>query len=411
MAAGGLSLSGWHMGVALETVFEETTQVSDGRFHSFEVRCRASGLEEFIPSAKVDRSAPVTTDRRFHRGPPRKRIRALQSTPAEATEGCWRFVGHIQREACLRTQLASIEGSWRTTRSAWHAWAAFVDATAEGSSHFARVTEAQLGSFSSCFDAPSTLKKYIGYVKKAVLLLEGEFPQQHFVDGLLRGAAKFAPKPRKSYITAGAVAQMTEHLVKIGRVELAQFISVVYTFQLRVQSEALALQFDGRPPKGSTAMWHSAVEVEEKQVVIVLRIRKNSMDVSRVARRCICNDWPGKVICGVCSLKKIVRKRKDGVSGRVFPHVGNSDINILKEVGRNHNLGAVTWHGFRRGRTVDLLERGGANGVCLSLADLYQSGGWQYGSGALLSCIPEDAANKERVFRIAADASDTDDGM
>lgn len=379
--------------------------------HSFEERCRVSGLAELIPSAVVDQSWQTTVNNRFQRGPPRKRIRSLQLATVDATESHWRFIGHIKQEAHLRTQLASIEGSLKTTRSAWRAWAAFVDATSQGSPHFLCITDAQLGAFASCFDATSTLKKYIGHVRKAAVLLGCEFPDKHIVDGILRGAGKFAVKPRKSYLTAGAVAQSADHLVKIGRVDLAQFISVVYTFQLRAQSEALALQFDGRPALGSKDLWHSAVEVEEKQVTIVLRVRKNSFNICRIARRCICRDWPNKVVCGVCSLKSMVRKAKATGSHRVFPRVRREDIHILKSFGSSHGLGVVTWHGFRRGRTLDLLERGGANGVCLSLAEIYQSGGWKLGSGALLLYIPEDAGHRERVFKFTAEASDTDDGM
>ena len=81
---------------------------------------------------------------------------------------------------------------------------------------------------------------------------------------------------------------------------------------------------------------------------------------------------------------------------------------MLKELGKCHGLGPITWHGFRRGRTVDLLERGGANGVCVSLAEIYESGGWKYGSAALLSYVPDDAVHAERVFRMTAETSDTD---
>ena len=408
MAAGGVRINGWHMGVALECVFEETKALSGSSAFSFRDRCRASGLSELIPSAIVDRSAADSLDNRMSRGPPRKRIKAMRAQSGEGAAECWRFVGHIQRESSLRTQLASIEASWKTTRSAWHAWAAFQDTTTPGAAHFAKITEAQLGSFSSCFDTPSTLKKYFSHIRKAALLLGCEFPSQTVADSLLRGSSKFVPRPTKSYITARAVAQMTEQLVRAGKVELAQFVSVVYTYQLRVQSEAVALQFDGRKRAGSAA-WHSAVELDSGQVTILLRVRKNSLSQCRIARKCICGDWPNKVVCGVCSLKRILLKSKAGGACRVFPNVRTTDINILKEIGRQRDLGTVTWHGFRRGRTVDLLQRGGANGACVSLADLYESGGWKYGSHALLSYLPEDAVNRERVFKLAAEASDTED--
>ena len=202
---------------------------------------------------------------------------------------------------------------------------------------------------------------------------------------------------------------MTEYLVTRGHVDLARFISVVYTYQLRVQSEALGLQFDGRPPSDSKAVWHSAVEViSDKEVAVILRKRKNTEEVSRITRRWICLDWPDKAVCGVCSLRRLVRRATSLDGLRVFPSICSADIYVLKIFGATRNLGPITWHGFRRGRTVDLLQRGGSNGVSISLAELFQSGGWKLGSGALLSYIPEQDVHKERVFKISANASDTE---
>lgn len=111
MAACGVTLNGWHMGVALECVFDESKLVTGSQMHCFEDRCRSSGLAELGPSAIVDRSKQHTVDKRFQRGPPRKRIKLLHLSCSDTSEGCWRCVGHIQQEANMRTQLASIEGS------------------------------------------------------------------------------------------------------------------------------------------------------------------------------------------------------------------------------------------------------------------------------------------------------------
>ena len=103
---------------------------------------------------------------------------------------------------------------------------------------------------------------------------------------------------------------------------------------------------------------------------------------------------------------RTARGTSDG--SRLFPRVRGRDIDVLKRFAMTKGLGMISWHGLRRGRTVDLLERGGTNGVNISLAELFQSGGWTYGSRAILSYIPEQAAHKERVFRLSADASDTE---
>lgn len=53
----------------------------------------------------------------------------------------------------------------------------------------------------------------------------------------------------------------------------------------------------------------------------------------------------------------------------------------------------------------------GTNGAHLSLAELYRSGGWKLGSGAMFSYIPEQELNRERVFKMFSDAADTENEL
>ena len=84
---------------------------------------------------------------------------------------------------------------------------------------------------------------------------------------------------------------------------------------------------------------------------------------------------------------------------------------LHKSIGKSFGSGSITWHGFRPGRTADLLERGGANGVCMSLSEIFDSGGWKYGSRALLSYVPSHDVHKERIFRLTVEASDMESEM
>ena len=84
-------------------------------------------------------------------------------------------------------------------------------------------------------------------------------------------------------------------------------------------------------------------------------------------------------------------------------------ISIIKGVARDNDLGPATWHGFRRGRTLDVIQGLDVKeNPAASMAEIYESGGWKPGSSAIFHYIPEKEANRQRCAEQVMDASDTD---
>ena len=92
---------------------------------------------------------------------------------------------------------------------------------------------------------------------------------------------------------------------------------------------------------------------------------------------------------------------------RVFWSVSARDIVCVQEFARFLSLNRPTWHGFRRGRTTDIVLNP-QWGQAVSLQMLFESGGWVSGSRALLSYLSAQALNKERVAKALSDGSDSE---
>ena len=92
---------------------------------------------------------------------------------------------------------------------------------------------------------------------------------------------------------------------------------------------------------------------------------------------------------------------------KVFWQISNSDIKHVQEAAAALGLPYPTWHGFRRGRTCDLVSAH-KEGQNISLEDIFESGGWFSGSRAILHYLRREIVDRERVVGILADLSDSD---
>ena len=214
---------------------------------------------------------------------------------------------------------------------------------------------AVVAGFVGLLDNAASAMKYITAIKKANAVLN--FPELSSGDmNLIKaGMRKFSVQNEKSFLHGPKVDIFVRETYKLGRRDLARFVPVAYTFQLRVQSEGvmLAVADPSELEKGSQGSWHSNVVCNnDGSVTIRLRRRKNKALPSSITRFCICHVWAPRLVCGVCVLRKIV---PDHRPGRLFPEIKNTDINVLKTIASSKDLGRVTWHGFRRGRTEDVV--------------------------------------------------------
>ena len=101
------------------------------------------------------------------------------------------------------------------------------------------------------------------------------------------------------------------------------------------------------------------------------------------------------------------KARKKG-SERVFDRIKKEDVQILKQAATASGIEArVTWHGFRRGRTTDLVTCRGW-GEHVSIMDIFESGGWAVGSRAVFKYLSEEAQDNEKMVSNMSAASDTE---
>ena len=177
----------------------------------------------------------------------------------------------------------------------------------------------------------------------------------------------------------------------------------------RPQAEAFGIQVGVRGTGVGEQAWHSDLFLTEEHVTIKLHRRKNEAQQSNVVRYCICPIWKPLCICGVCAMRQAVREMKED-RGRVFAGLSPNMITVIKDIANKHGLGLATWHGFRRGRTLDVLQGMDVKAnPSASLREIYESGGWKPGSAALFNYIPPKEANQQRCAQQVMDSSDTEE--
>jgi len=323
-----------------------------------------------------------------------------------AIAGAWRFVGHLQLELSLRLRLGTVSGSWRTLQSQLRAYGAFMDTYHKSTPHFPVILQ-RLAAYLSFFDNADSGKKYFGALKKASQVMGTGWPNSGDVSAMMQGAGKFQTPSRRSFLVGMLTGVIVDELIRLKHFELARFVAVCYTYQLRAQSEGFPLQSGVRQLGVATDHWHSDVVVTPKTVAIVLRRRKNNDKPSEIIRHCICEVWTPKrfTICGPCTLRGLLQERP-GRRDRLFRNISAKDIRIIKRIALDKGLGPATWHGFRRGRTMDVVAGLDVKeNPSASMKAIFESGGWNIGSRAIFQYITPAAASRQRVAQHLADES------
>ena len=414
--AAGILLDTKHLMQVIGDVYEEHVrlerhdrrlQTSYGVSWLFTIkdRCVASGLSEFVPTVVLGQESTSNTSSRQQRGRPQARMKSKQTTLTASHPLAWRFSGHLASIIKIRAQLANMTvKSSGTVKSEWKAWGLFMDSFFKNHPHFPVLTE-HLAPFLGFFDNADSAKKYLSAIRKASLIQETPFPTEEEVKSIVAGVTKGAVKAEKSFITGDKVSVVTESLIMVHkRTDLACFVMVAYTFQLRVQSEGIKLTISKRGllPEDT---WHSHVYVDDdSSVVIRLRSRKNTPLPSIVRRYCICVVWGSSAVCGVCVLKEFIIKHPPDFQGRIFPLVKENDIKLLKRIGAQKDLGHITWHGLRRGRTDDVVNsKDSSRNPSASIQDIADSLGHHLGRASFFSYIKTSSSHRRLVKGMAED--------
>ena len=413
--ATGSPVTAERVGEALNFVFEEQKHVQrlrqkNLRVHTFRDRCRSSGVPNLQVPVNQDKSSDTPLVSRPYMKP-RDRIKSLRYTKLsdeEVRERClahWEYIGVLEAEVRIRLQLTSIPESWTCVRAALMSYGMYMNIQHPYSQHFP-VSLRSFGSYCCMFDNAGTLSQYMAAVGKAHSIQGLSFVSAAEQSALKKGSRKFQPKSERSFVTHDQVTSLCLHASSRGRDDLSRFMSVSYLYQGRVQSEIVPLESVRRQrvPK-PTEKWHSFVRLHPQAAEIVLRKRKNKPTMSVIYRECQCHLTPA--ICGVCALRAQLVLAKESGQARVFWTVSASDIKIIQQYAVELSLERPTWHGFRRGRTSDLVTcvHWGLN---VTLSDIFESGGWAVGSRAVIKYLSEFAKDKERLVSAMAAGSDSE---
>ena len=112
-------------------------------------------------------------------------------------------------------------------------------------------------------------------------------------------------------------------------------------------------------------------------------------------------------MCGVCAVKQSLIGHT--TPGYLFPEVKAKDVGILKEIGREHDLGVITLHGFRRGRTEDMVKGLDVKeNPAASFMEVAESLGHNMRRASMFNYMAGRTANLQRSTRKLCEDTDSD---
>ena len=411
MVASGAEAQIFHVSPVLTEMcdtssYKGTFEATNRTFASVMTKCEASGCAEMIPTAIIYPSN--SRAERRSRGLPKARL--LKRAKINGTysnvedKHAWRFVSHLEEQVRVYVALNTIQGSWTSTRGELRTFSSYMCIHHSGESHFP-LTSAKLTAFNSLLDNAASAVKYMGAIRKACGVLRQPMPPSEESKMMRAGTRKHYVAAQKSFLRGGAVDVMARECLAKGKDQLARLVLVAYTYQLRVQSEGIPMSTSSEEEfnRGASGHWHSHIIIRtDGAVVLWLRKRKNKPLPSSIVRFCICPIWRPKIVCGACALRKLVSEQ-NGV-GRLFPQVVPGDIKILKDVGQANELGYVTWHGFRRGRTEDVvLGLDVKHNPAASLVEIAETLGHNMRRASFFQYVHGETATRRSVRRVCED--------
>jgi hypothetical protein len=231
-----------------------------------------------------------------------------------------------------------------------------------------------LCAFAHTFRKASTLDKYIMHLRTMSRLLGFPTVLPESIPPILRGMKKWHTPDRSSSLSSSQVLRLVKALLGKKMVPLARIIVIARHYMLRVEAELFPLQLDGRTETPGDFSWHSHVSLASKKATIFFRKRKADPNGAAISRDCVCGSQ-SPFLCGVCALRAQCRDHQES---RLSPSVPiffdfppSRCLKELRDTAAPLGIHPVTWHGFRRGMTNDLV-RGGT-----PVSRVARMGGWR----------------------------------
>jgi hypothetical protein len=408
-------MSGWAVAEVLEEVFLESTTLSSRKLayannfrrlpFTFAERCAVSGCSELQGPVSLDTSVDVSRAPSWQHAP-RARLavlaKSLRSVPrSDLPLEAWRFRGHLLAEQVLRSELASIQGSWKSSRAGLRCWACFMDDFFSRSAHFPPTWEC-LSGYGSIFANGDSLGHYVRHVRLGARLcrVSNLFPAQDLVSGLLRGSRKLTVRKPRIGLDGKQTSLVVKNLLGNGLVELARFVVLARAFLCRVADELAPLQLDGRSglAPGDTR-WHSQIIFAANSVTVRLKSRKNAPEGAELVRSCECKGSP-RLLCGFCSLQAQVKSQDWRPGQRLWHFSAAQGLVQVKLACAELAIPISGWQAFRRGAARDMMNSG------CTLAQILGAGGWR--SGAFLRYLTRRDIDQRSALELALVESDSD---
>ena len=428
LIAAGHPVSAQAVAQALFQVFTETAELRNYNaavggaaprvLFSFRDRALASNCLHLAACLELDEAASLVGSR-HESEPPRKRIARAQDgfdagPSAAADPRAVRLPDRLSREAGVRVMMASVLHSWRSYASGLRCWGAFMDLLCPAEPHFPALPH-QLLKYAPLFRSGKTLDKYMMHVHFAERLCGHQRAiTRDYEKAVLRGVSKDDPRGEGPSLRQDACVRLLMAAVSSGQLALARCFAVARAWLLRVPSELLPLQADGRAGLPAPHVcWHSFITVERgppaPRVRITWKRRKNAPGGDSAVRTCTCrpSDETSLLLCGPCALLGQLRAQAlwppstaaaTSLRAPLFPDQGGSRGRTAFQALAGALGVAAQWHAFRRGMAQDMLQRGDA------LAEILLAGGWR--SGAFLRYLARADLDHRVALEYAMAASD-----
>jgi len=258
-----------------------------------------------------------------------------------------------------------------------------------------------LQAWALLFRCHLTFSNYLGYVKTACLIVGTDVsifghPGVGRAKLSIKKAAQFTPRP-KMWIRREKVAAMLEWARGHTQFEsFAMLFLLAYSFLSRLPSEALPVVAGrGTALDAQSVLWKTDTEI-----ILDLRVRKNTNGRCRITRSCLCSE--AAVTCPFHVLGPLVDACPEGQS--LFPGMNRASVLcalrcLLEKVGVE-KAGCYGTHDLRRGHALDLQLAGAP------LFAILEAGGWR--SPAFLKYLDLHQLDRDLVVQshVAESSSD-----
>jgi hypothetical protein len=368
----------------------------------------------FNDSCIVSSLAPLATSLVYAHGsfsvdpsvdPPRKRIRAFESSLSQSSfsrppnVAQLRFPEHLCRSHCIRIQLLSVQGSWKSLKSGLLSWGHFMDSVFPQDDHF-DVQVRHIRSYVSMFRNAGSFGQYLSHIRLAVRILDGRWGiPSDVLSSVNRGLRKITVRSPAGTLTRSQMKSLVKSLIVRARIDLARFVVIAYHYMTRVQSELYPLQVNGRSVNPDH--WHSHVINDRTHVSLVFHHRKNSRSGATIKRTCLCSSSVD-LLCGVCSFRGILRDFTGSPGSRIFSSINLvSDMQLIRQIVHEFGIHNLSWHSFRRSCAQELLRSGS------TISQIVRAGGWR--SAAFVQYLHRRDLDDRDCLNLVCQDSDGED--